>query len=168
MTDKGKVEAALFAAGHPLTVREIAEKTGILPSTVRQILKDLASEFRERGGAITVTKLGSKWSMHLDPAYVEEIPEILPANISKELLKTAALIAYHQPVLQSELQSMVGARVYDQVKSLRELGLIRTRPKGRSVEIVTTSAFPEFFGIDAGNREEIKKWMAQRIGVLSK
>jgi segregation and condensation protein B len=80
-------------------------------------------------------------------------------KIPKDVLKTVSLIAYYQPVLQSKLSDLLGSKVYAHVRTLEELGLIRTRPKKNSVELTTTKKFIETFGIDARSRGEVKAWI---------
>ena len=84
---------------------------------------------------------------------------------SRDLLKTVALIAYHQPILQSNLFDMIGSKVYEHTKGLEELGLISRKPSGRSFALATTRYFAEFFGLKSTDREGIRKIMAQKAGV---
>src|SRR5207245_4000964 len=81
------------------------------------------------------------------------------------ILKTVALIAYHQPILQSDLFDMIGSKVYEHTKGLEELGLISRKPSGRSFSLATTPYFAEFFGLKSTDREGIRKPMAQKAGV---
>ena len=48
------VEGILFAAGSPLTVKEIAEGTGLSSAEVRKAIKSLSAEYDEMGSAIEV------------------------------------------------------------------------------------------------------------------
>jgi segregation and condensation protein B len=84
-------------------------------------------------------------------------------EIPNKVLKTAALIAYHQPIKQSELQEMFGSKVYDHVKVLNDLGLIKKREKGRTIVLTTTKQFSEYFGIDTTNHEKIKQWLVNKV-----
>ena len=83
----------------------------------------------------------------------------------RDVLKTAALIAYHQPVLQSRLCEMVGDKAYEHVRELVERNLVLARPEGRSLELTTSRFFPEFFGLKAKNAVEIKRYLASMAGV---
>src|SRR3990170_1160365 len=76
-----------------------------------------------------------------------------------------ALIAYHQPVLQSDLHVMVGDKVYEHTQALEKLGLINRKPEGRSLALTTTRYFSEFFGLKATDREGIRKLLAEKVGV---
>jgi chromosome segregation and condensation protein ScpB len=65
--------------------------------------------------------------------------------------------------MQSNLQKMVGGKAYEHVKELKDRNLILTRPRGNSLELSTSKSFPDYFGIDATNREEIKRWFQEQI-----
>jgi segregation and condensation protein B len=162
MSLKDQVEAALFGAGRPLTVREIIEVTEGNAEKVRRALKGLAEDYESRGGALEVVKTGRKWSMQLREEYA--VGQSLAATeLPKDLVKTAALIAYHQPIRQAELKRMVGDKVYDHVRILREDRLIRTSPAGHTLLLSTTRRFPEYFGIQADSRDALKRWMSERV-----
>jgi hypothetical protein len=51
------------------------------------------------------------------------------------------------------------------VKALHELGLVRKRDSGRTKIITTTERFSEYFGISTTDREEIKKWMIEKLNL---
>ena len=159
------VEAALFSAGKPLAVDELAENAGLDRRKVPGYLKDLQRRYEAQNGALEIGRAGEKWSMQVRTAYAEKTTRLAPMEIPLKLLKTLALIAYHQPVLQSDLKDMVGEKVYEHVGQLAELGLVRKRVHERSFLIMTTDAFPEYFGIPAADREGIKHYLAEKVGL---
>jgi segregation and condensation protein B len=159
------VEAALFSAGRPVSVEEICEATGLDPETIRTTLKKLIRSSRNRDTSLEVVKAGAKYAMQLKQELVPAAAKLAQMDIPKRLLKTLALIAYHQPLKQSELLEMVGQKVYDHVKELHKLGLIQESPQGQTKILTTSSRFPEYFGIKTTKREDIKKWMAERVGI---
>ncbi len=166
MTDeKGVVEAALFSAGRVVAVEELAQTTGIAVERVRELLKSLLGEYDARGSAIEVAKVGDKWTMQIRMEYTDRAQAFAPPEISRDLLKTAALIAYHQPILQSDLFDMVGSKVYEHTQALESLNLINRRPSGRSLELTTTRYFSEFFGLRETDREGIRRILAEKAGV---
>lgn len=166
MEAKGIVEAALFSAGRPLKVSEIHEKTGLSQERIRRSLRELMNEYGQRSSAIEVAKTGTRYVMQVRMEYNDCAIEFSSAVLPKEVLKTAALIAYHQPVKQSDLRAMVGSGVYDHVRKLKELKLVSTKPHGSTVRITTSRKFSDFFGIDKRKKEDIKRWMAERTGFI--
>ena len=159
------MEAALFSAGRPVSVEEIGEATGLDPETIRTTLKKLIRSSRNRDTSLEVVKAGAKYAMQLKSELVQAAAKLAQMDIPKRLLKTLALIAYHQPLKQSELLEMVGQKVYDHVHELHKLGLILESPQGQTKILTTSSRFPEYFGIKTTKREDIKKWMAERVGI---
>jgi len=153
------VEAALFSSAKPLKISEIEASTLLSPSQIRSALRKLAEEYDDRSSAIEVVKIGSKYSMQLRPDYTECAAPFAEKEVPDEALRVAALIAYHQPVLQSELAKMLGSDVYESVRTLRSMGLVSARKRGQTFQLTTTSRFLERFGIAGSTREDIKKWM---------
>ena len=168
MSDRGIVEAALYSAGKALTLEELAKATGFEEGALKEHLRALAREYTKRDSALEVTQIGTRWTMQIRQAYTERARIFAPPEIDRDLLKTAALIAYHQPILQSDLFDMIGEKVYEHTKALEDLGLITRKPSGRSLELTTTRYFAEFFGLKTTNREGIRKIMAERAGIVYK
>jgi segregation and condensation protein B len=159
------VEAALFSAGKPLAVDEIAENAGLDRRKVPGYLKDLQQRYAAASSALEIGRAGEKWAMQVRTAYAEKTTRLAPMEIPLKLLKTLALVAYHQPVLQSALKEMVGEKVYEHVQLLVELGLVKKRVHERSFLLVTSERFPEYFGIPAADREGIKTFLAGKVGL---
>ena len=159
------VEAALFSVGRPVSVEELREATGLEPELIRKTLRKLIRSSKNRDTSLEVTKAGAKYAMQLKAVLVPAAAKLAQMDIPRRLLKTLALIAYHQPVKQSTLMDMVGSKIYDHVKDLHKLGLILESPQGQTKVLSTSSRFPEYFGIKTTKREDIKKWMAEKIGI---
>ena len=166
MTDeKGIVEAALFSAGRPVSVEDLAQRTSVEPSKVRDHLKAIAEDYSSRASAIEIASVGGKWTMQIRTEYASRAQAFAPPEIERDLLKTAALVAYHQPLLQSELGEMIGSKVYEHVQALVDLNLLNKKPSGRSFELTTTRYFVEFFGLKASDREGIRRLLSEQAGV---
>jgi segregation and condensation protein B len=159
------VEGVLFSAGHALQVVEIEQATGLARKDVLRALRRLSTEYRRRNTTIEVAKVGGRWTMQLKEEVTPQARSVAPPEVPGRLLKTLALIAYHQPVRQSELMEMVGPRVYDQVKELADMGLVIAAPKGSTKVLTTTQRFLEYFGIANARRDYIKRFLADRVGI---
>ena len=103
--------------------------------------------------------------MQLKSEYLDYAYKLGKKELEDDVLKTLAIIAYYQPVKQSELRDMLGPKVYEHVDVLKKRNFIYTRRVGKTVEIRTTKHFAEYFGIDAKNPEEIKKYLMNRLGM---
>lgn len=159
------VEAALFSAGKPVSIEEIVASTFLSPDAIKQALKDLQKDYETRDTVLEVGKAGMKWAMQVKAAASEPATKFAPPEIPKKLLKTLALIAYHQPMKQSELVDMIGTKVYDHVPELAERGLVKARIEGATKLLSTTALFPEYFGLDASNQEEVRATLAKLVGL---
>ena len=165
MKERALVEAALYSAGRALTIDELARTTRLEPEAIKSHLRALAGDYTKRESALEIAQIGTKWTMQIREAYSERARAFAPPEIDRDILKTVALIAYHQPILQSDLFDMIGSKVYEHTKGLEELGLISRKPSGRSFALATTRYFAEFFGLKSTDREGIRKIMAQKAGV---
>jgi segregation and condensation protein B len=159
------VEAALFSAGKPVSVEEIVAQTFLPPEAVKEALKKLEKHYDELDTVLEIRKAGSKWAMQVRAMAAEPATKFAPPEIPKKLLKTLALIAYHQPMKQSELADMIGSKVYDHVPELVERGLVKAREEGVTKILMTTPAFPEYFGLDAEDREEVRATLTKLVGL---
>ncbi len=68
-------------------------------------------------------------------------------------------------MLQSLLARMIGEPAYEEVGRLRSLNLIHAEPKGSTLELRTTKAFAEYFGIASTRPEEIRQFLEKKLGV---
>ena len=165
------VESALFSAGRPLTQEEITTVTGLEDAIVGLYLKKLAQSYSRRETSIEIIKAGRKYAMRLKEPYVPKVSSLAAPEIPQKLIRTAALIAYHQPMKQSELVDMYGAKVYDHVKELVKLGLVLSRKDRGTKVLTTTQRFAEVFGIGSISKKKVKGFVKDRaiekIGRLS-
>lgn len=159
------VEAVLFASSASLSAGEIAKAVGSSPKKVKRALSSLRSEYRRRKTSIEVAKIGNKYTLQIRSKYLAVAAGYASTKIPKNLLKTLALVAYHQPVKQSEVMPMVGQKVYDHVRELEDLKVLRHIPWGNSKILFTTHRFSEIFGIEGNSRDDIKRWMAKQVGI---
>ena len=159
------IESVLFSAGRPLTVPEIEQSIGKPRSEVRKAVKKLRRMYQNRKTALEISKIGRKYSLQLKSFYNKYGLEMMDEEMNKPLLKTAALVAYYQPIRQSELKKMIGEKVYDHVNELEEKDLILVEPDGRTYSLRTSPKFQEYFGLEARDRNELKKLMAKKVGI---
>jgi segregation and condensation protein B len=165
LNDRLVVEGVLFSAERPMRIVDIEEATGLERGMVTKALRRLASDYRRRNTSLEVVKVGSRWTMQVRTEYTPSVRAVATPEVDPKYLRTLALIAYHQPVLQADLQQMLGPRVYEHVRELKTLGLVTARRKGATLELTTTQRFPEYFGIESAKRDDIKRFMAERAGI---
>ena len=152
------VEAVLFSSSSPVKVTEIADKAQLSPDVVRRALHRLIEEYAAKDRSIEVVKTGLKYSMQLRKDYVQFSASYSVQELDPGVVKTAAIIAYNQPILQSDLAKKRGANVYDDIRTLRHLGLVTGKKTGQTLLLSTSKKFSEYFGIST-RKEDIKEWM---------
>ncbi len=163
MNELMAVEAALFSAGRALDPTEVAEATGLSRNKTIGALDSVVELYKNREGALEIVKLGHKYALQLKTKAVEYGRRLAPQEIPSYLLRTLALIAHEQPMLQKELKRKLGDKVYEHVGELVELGMVERNRKGRSFELSVTEAFMEYFGINAENQNELKAYLEQAL-----
>jgi len=159
VNSKGAVEAALFSASKGLKVSELAEMINVSEDRIRTSLEVLAMEYERRNSAIKISAVGNEYVMRLRDEYAPFSETLTSAELTKGMMKTLVTIAYNQPVLQSELNRNIGARVYDDVPALIEKGLISGKKVGQTLELTTTRRFIEYFGIEGSSKAAIRQWI---------
>jgi segregation and condensation protein B len=163
-----QVEAVLFAAGKPLSVKELTDALGLEDyRPVQKAVRTLEQTYGNRQSALEVRKVGDRYALQLEERYVPIVHSVTPVEMAPRTVKALTLVAYHQPVLQSMLVRMIGDVAYEEVQHLRAIGLVHTEPKGSTLELTTTRRFAEYFGIASSRPEEIRKFLEQKLGVPS-
>lgn len=160
------VESVLFSASNPVSIEEIKEATGLSKKQVIQALESLIQAYnveRNKETSIEVIKAGSKYTMQVKKKFFDQSVMVAKPEIQSHHLKTLALIAFHQPIKQSNLRRMIGPRVYDHVDELVDMKLVHSKPHGTTEMLSTTKLFPEYFGIDSTKPEEIREFLAKKV-----
>ncbi len=156
------VEAVLFASSKPLRMNEIVAATQLSEDVIRRAITKLKKEYDERESSIEVVKIGIRYAMQLRKEYTLYGLPFAEKELPREVLKTAAYVAYNQPILQSDLAKTLGSEVYEHVRLLGEAGLITRHRQGQTFLLTTSKHFAEYFGIASSRKEDIKKWMEQQ------
>ena len=125
---------------------------------------------RRRDSALQLTEVAGRWIFEVRPSLSPHLPESFRADIPQRLLPAAALIAYHQPMAQSQLVDMLGQRAYDHVRDLANTGLIGRRRDGLTRRLTTTRRFAEYFGCPEVEYRKVRTWFrkeATKMGLTS-
>tara|TARA_R110002020_G_scaffold136783_4_gene305402 strand:+ start:11287 stop:12093 length:807 start_codon:yes stop_codon:yes gene_type:complete len=151
------IEAALLAAGKPLTLDRLRElfDEDQAPSldALREALGQLAEHYQ--GRAIELREVASGWRLQVREAYspwVSRLWEERPQRYSRAMLETLALIAYRQPITRGEIEEVRGVAVSSQtVKTLLEREWVRVvghrDVPGRPSMYATTRQFLDHFNL---------------------
>lgn len=148
--DNVKLEAALYVAGRPISLEELASVIGKAESSTKRVLEEISHAYHKRKGALEVVELPrERWVMQLKPELTPHVAKLIPGGLlSFATLQTLVYVALKQPILQSELIADRGTHCYDHVKELVEKKFIEALPEGRSKLLKTTTLFSDYFGLD--------------------
>ena len=167
---KNIIEAALLAAGHPLSVEQLSalftpaspaqewaapsiEDSPPTRDELRQALAALQQECESRGIELKEVSSGYRFQVKQDLApWISRLWEERAPRYSRALLETLALIAYRQPVTRAEIEDIRGVAVSSNIiKTLQEREWIRVlghrEVPGRPALYGTTREFLDFFSL---------------------
>lgn len=161
-----RVEAVLFASGKPVSVAELTETLHLSDfRPVQSALRALQQVYRGRQTAVELKRVGDRYALQLKEEFVPAARSSTPTDLPPRSLKALTLIAYHQPILQSRLARMFGETAYEEVARLRDAGFVHAEPHGATLELRTTRAFAEYFGISSTKPEEVRAFLESKLGV---
>ena len=169
--EKRLVESVLFSAGKPVSINEIKEATGLSYNIVKKTIQELIQDYnvtRKNETSMEIVKAGEKYTMQVKKQFIDQSMMVAKPEIKPELLKTLTLIAFHQPIKQSNLRRMFGTRIYDHVDELVSLKLVHSRKHGTTEMLTTTKFFPEYFGIESTDPDEIRNFLMRKVAELAK
>lgn len=161
MTDpemlKRIVEAALLAAGHPLSPVQLlalfGEEEQPSHDDVARALADLQADCEGRGIELVEVASGFRYQIRTDVhPWVARLWTERPSRYSRALLETLALIAYRQPITRAEIEQIRGVAVSTHiVKTLEERDWIRVvghrDVPGKPALLGTTRGFLDYFNL---------------------
>jgi len=156
----------LFASGKPVSSKEMAKSLNMETRDVTRMMKEIKKEYEGKDGPIEIRKtIKDEYVMQLKEEYSEIAENYMPrAKESRALLKTLALIAYKQPVEQSDVISIRGTSAYKHIKELEERSLINKRPKERTYILSTTKEFCEMYGLKSTDPNDVKNKFESLLG----
>ena len=171
------IEAALLAAGRPLSVDQLKGlfdgRTAPEKSEIRQAIATLNEEYEERG--IVVSEVASGFRMQVKPSMADRLQKLWeerPPRYSRALFETLALIAYRQPITRGDIEDIRGVSVSSNiVRQLLERDWIRVvghrDVPGRPAMFGTTKGFLDYFGLkkldDLPPLADLSDWESLRV-----
>src|SRR5438874_4984425 len=179
------IEALLFSAQKPLSIREIVtaiksaegdpagagpnEFARVREAEVAAAIEQLRTEYVEQGGVFQLIEKAEGWQLATDPKYAPWVrqlfPALKPARLSAPGLETLAIIAYRQPITRADVEAVRGVNIDGVLQTLMERGLVkiagRAEIPGRPLLYETTQFFLDHFGLrsldELPNAEELRR-----------
>ena len=154
---KNVIEAALLAAGRPLTMDELVsvfdERDGSNADEVRSAIAALTADYETRG--LELLEVASGYRIQIKAAVAQPVSRLWqerPAKYSRALLETLALVAYRQPITRGEIEQIRGVAVNPHIiKTLLERNWIRVvghrDVPGKPELLGSTREFLDYFSL---------------------
>jgi segregation and condensation protein B len=189
------IGSLLFAAKAPVTAKEIRKAlmgagetygglyeqfASLKESEILEALDELKVELSKTAIGLHVAEVAHGFRLQNNVACGPWVRTMLDkdrtAKLSKPALETLAIVAYRQPVLRSEIESVRGVAVDGVLRNLVELQLVkvvgRSELPGRPWLFGTTQKFLEHFGLknldDMPGMDELKRRDADVAEVTQK
>jgi len=174
---KNFVEAALLAAGRPLSIDQLRGlfdgRMAPEKSEIRKAIETLNEEYEERG--IIVSEVASGFRLQIKTAMADRLHKLWeerPPRYSRALFETLALIAYRQPITRGDIEDIRGVTVSSNIiRQLLERDWVRVvghrDVPGRPAMFGTTKTFLDYFSLkkldDLPPLSDLSDWESLRI-----
>ena len=150
-------EAALLAAGKPLSIDQLRElfleSERPTRQAMEQAITQLEVDCESRGFELKQVASGYRLQVRAELApWVGRLFEEKPQRYSRALLETLALIAYRQPITRGEIEEIRGVTVSSNIiRTLLEREWVRVvghrDVPGRPAMYATTKQFLDYFNL---------------------
>jgi len=164
------VEALLFVSDEPLPAARLAEIVGDTDARkVRALIDQINAEYDGAGRPFRIEEIAGGFQMLSRPEFKRWLMQLVEGKdarrLSQAALETLAVVAYKQPVLRADIESVRGVQAGEMLRGLLERGLIRIAGRserlGRPLLYGTTKKFLDIFGLrslkDLPSLEEISR-----------
>lgn len=171
------VEAALLAAGHPLSIDQLHSlfdgRMAPAKAEIRKAIAALNDDYEERG--ILINEVASGFRIQIKSGMADRLKKLWeerPPRYSRALFETLALIAYRQPITRGEIEEVRGVSVSSNiVRTLLERDWVRVvghrDVPGRPAMFGTTKNFLDYFGLkkldDLPPLADLSDWESLRV-----
>lgn len=150
------VEAALLAADEPLTPRRLAVTAGLVDvAEARRLVRTLQGLYDRDGTAFQVQEIAGGFQLLTRPEYHVWLARLRRTGnelrLTMAMRETLAIVAYRQPIMRADIETVRGVHCGELLRQLMEKGLIRISGRdqslGRPVLYATTKKFLQMYGL---------------------
>ena len=151
-------EALIFASDEPLSVTQIKSiLDDATPGQIKKAVEKLNHEYCQANRAIEIIHVAGGYEMVTRDSYAQWVKELFKkrsvSRLSQAALETLSIIAFKQPIANTDISSIRGVSSSGVLKTLLERKLItisgRGEGPGRPLLYKTTKEFLRYFGINS-------------------
>lgn len=166
-TVKSLIEALIFGAREPLSVRQIqalyevpgpegSEPRKIDYDSIARLVEELNGEYTASDRPYRIVQIAGGYQFATQPAYAEWLGKLYKEQTRRKLsqssIETLAIIAYKQPITKPEIESIRGVNCDYVLSTLLEKDMAtivgRAPTVGRPLLYGTTKEFLKHFGLN--------------------
>jgi segregation and condensation protein B len=150
------IESLIFAAENPVTIRRLTDIIEEADSAqIHDAIAQLRNEYESQGRSFQIEEVAGGYQFYTKPEFNEWIVKLRKKSgetkLSQAALETLAIIAYKQPILRADVESIRGVQSGQIIKLLMEKDLVkvvgRDEALGHPLQYGTTKKFLEYFGL---------------------
>lgn len=167
LENRKRVEAVLFLAKVPLSLRKLSQMAHLADATeARTLVRQLNTTYESYGRALRVELIAGGYRLMTRPALAPWLTRLghlpLAVRLSTPMMETLAVVAYRQNVSRAEIEAIRGVACGDLLRQLMEKDLVRIA--GRSEELGrpylygTTKHFLHVFGLPSTDNLPTIEW----------
>ncbi len=153
---KAVLEALIFVSDAPVSVKKLKELLeDAAEGQVEIMLDELVCEYHARGGGIVLQKVAGGYQFRTPETvgpWIKKLKGGKPLALSQAAMETLAVIAYRQPVMKAEIETVRGVDASAALRGLLEKNLVRIVGRkdvpGRPIMYGTTKRFLEVFTLN--------------------
>ncbi len=150
------VEAVLLTTDRALPTSKITELiAGSRAKDITAAMARLNEQYERTGRSFRIEELAGGWQIMTLPRFASVLTNLhksrTQAKLSPAALETLAIVAYKQPILRAEIETIRGVASGEMLRSLMERRLVkivgRAEEIGRPMLYGTTKVFLEMYGL---------------------
>ncbi|MEX0654214.1 MAG: SMC-Scp complex subunit ScpB [Phycisphaeraceae bacterium] len=150
-----QVEAALLTADRAMTAGKLGEALEVPAKAINDAIGQLNAVYEQSGRSFRIEQVAGGWQVMTLPAYADVLAKLhrkrSESKLSPAALETLAIVAYKQPILRAEVESIRGVASGEVLRSLMDRHLVKIAGRadeiGRPILYGTTKQFLEVFGL---------------------
>ena len=135
MNLEAQIEAILFAAAKPFSIRRLAELTNQTPKDVEVAIESMLASLNDAESGVMLQRNGNDVELVTRPEAAEVVAQVVKAEAQGELsrpsLEALTILAYRGPLTRPELEQVRGVQSSMILRNLQLRGLVEEREDTR-------------------------------------
>jgi segregation and condensation protein B len=154
---KSVIESLLLASEKPITIsvlKEVFKGSNTTTDSIKRCLNDLIIEYTGAERGMSLSEVGGGYQLRTksdNMVFVRRLTKGRPFKLSGPALEVLSIIAYKQPLIKAEVDSIRGVESGHLVRALMDRSLVKFVGKsempGKPMLYGTTRKFLEIFGL---------------------